>query len=201
MLECLNLGYYIGEKYLFKNISFTLMPGAFLVVEGPNGSGKTTLLRMIAGLISGEGNILVDKTPLEDLKKPWVNYIGHNLALKAELDVKENLEFWAKIYSSPELIKASIHYFNLYDYLDMKIYELSAGQKRRVALAKLLACNADIWVLDEIDQNLDTENLALLHNVIQIKANQGGIIIFSTHNPEKIKKKHSINLLDYAICR
>lgn len=197
MLECLNLSYKLQDRYLFKDISFTALPGSFIIIEGPNGSGKTSLLRMIAGLIPTEGNILLNNYPIDEIK-PLINYIGHNLALKLELSVISNLTFWAEIYDSPELIPASLHYFNLYEHIETKIIDLSEGQKRKVALAKLLACHSDIWLLDEVDSNLDNENLSLLNNLIQTRVEQGGIVIFSTHHPERLKKKHSINLLDYA---
>ena len=190
-----------SESELIKNLSVTFLPSSIVYFRGKNGCGKTSLLRAIAGIkgiSSGQITFGKNNIILEDLVKPYCVYIGHKTGVKTELTVIENIEFWAKTYNSPELVSAAIFYFKLEDYIHTKCYALSAGQKQRVALAKLLACSSPIWLLDEVENNLDTNSRELLNNLIISKANNGGIIIASSHTEPLIKSALVIDLVSIS---
>ncbi len=190
-----------SESKLIKNFSITFLPSSIVYFRGKNGCGKTSLLRAIAGIkgiSSGQITFGKNNIILEDLVKPYCVYIGHKTGVKTELTVIENIEFWAKTYNSPELVSAAIFYFKLEDYIHTKCYALSAGQKQRVALARLLACSSPIWLLDEVENNLDTNSRELLNNLIISKANNGGIIIASSHTEPLIKSALVIDLVSIS---
>ena len=190
-----------SESELIKNFSITFLPSSIVYFRGKNGCGKTSLLRAIAGIkgiSSGQITFGKNNIILEDLVKPYCVYIGHKTGVKTELTVIENIEFWAKTYNSPELVSAAIFYFKREDYIHTKCYALSAGQKQRVALAKLLACSSPIWLLDEVENNLDTNSRELLNNLIISKANNGGIIIASSHTEPLIKSALVIDLVSIS---
>ena len=196
MISINGLKLIIDEICVFKDISITLLPSAICYLIGDNGSGKTSLLRILSGIQKqSDGKISCGKNNNQNIQNSL--YIGHNTAIKNELSVLENIMIWSKIYDSIEKVDAAIHYFNLYDVVNKKCYELSAGNKQKVALTRLLTCNADFWLLDEVDQNLDQKNQTLLDRLIITKANNRGIIIFATQNHPRIKSAHTINMQDY----
>lgn len=200
MLSLHSLGLVIEERELYKNISMTFLPSSIVYIQGHNGSGKTSLLRMIAGIQApSEGKITFskDSSPMTNLTKPYCTYIGHKFGVKPELTVLENLEVWAKIYNSEELVYASIVYFSLQGLEDTKCYELSAGNQKKVALARLLCCRSKLWLLDEVDSNLDKKNKQLLLNMIVSHADNGGIVFMTSHNALEIKSAHILNISDY----
>ena len=173
------------------------MPGSITHISGHNGIGKSTLLKIIAGIITKyEGNISFCNTAMPN--QALVNYIGHELALKAEFTILENIQFWAKIYNSSPMIASALSYLGLSSLQNEKVANLSAGNKKKVALARLMACKSRIWLLDEIDTNLDQTNKELIHNCIYSKANNGGIIIYTGHNNSNLQSNIKINLEDYA---
>jgi len=170
-----------------------------MYVLGKNGSGKTSLLRAAAGIARiSSGNIYFKKNNIYDLPKPYCTYIGHNLGIKQELTVFENLKYYSSFYNSLEALEASIHYFKLQKIMDKKCYELSSGTQKRVALSKLLSCKSNLWLLDEVETNLDAENKYLLNNLIISKANSGGIILISSHDAPTIKTSQNLLIDDYA---
>ncbi|MDF2965134.1 MAG: ccmA [Rickettsiaceae bacterium] len=174
-----------ANHLLFSNVSLTFLPGSVTILKGANGSGKTSLLRIIAGISAPtSGRVLINDKDISQLAKPFVNYVGHNIGIKAELTVLENIERMAENYNSRERIAAAIHFFGLKGHLMDKCYKLSAGNQKKVALCRLLACNAKIWLLDEAETNLDEENRRLLANCVYAQASSGGIIISATHIKE-----------------
>ncbi len=195
MLCCENLNLKnTRDEYLVKDISFTALRGSLVIIRGDNGSGKTSLLRTLGGITEPvSGHITVHGVDLEGLQKPFANYISHELAIDPELTIRDNLEYWADLYNSAQLIPAAINYFNLTHIAGEKCKNLSAGQKKLAAIARLLACYADIWLLDEVENNLDKYHLNLLHDCISTRVNQGGIVFMTTHNPED---SYSKNILD-----
>lgn len=126
--------------------------------------------------------ILINSIQIEKLEKPFVLYIGHKNGMKMELSVMDNLIFWAKVYDSELMLMSAINYWKLEDILDEKCYKLSVGNMRKASLARLMCCSSDIWLLDEVDVNLDEENRGLLFNAIKIKVESGGIVLFSSHS-------------------
>lgn len=177
------------------DVSITFLPSSIVYIKGANGSGKTSLLRMIAGISIPEGGKIIFKgQDISQLQKPYCNYIGHHLGLKSEIRVLEYLQFWAGVYNSFEALEPAIHYFGLNDILDKRCYELSKGNKKRVELSKLLCCHSGLWLLDEVESNLDKKNLHLLHNLIISKANNGGIVLISSHQEPLVKSALILDL-------
>lgn len=201
MLSLESLCFSIPQKTIFRDISLSLLPASITYLTGQNGSGKTSLLRMLAGIQQpSKGKIIYLDQELSSLKhhKPYCTYVGHKLGLKQELSVIDNLQFWAEMYDSAELVGAAISVFNLQEYRHKKCYELSAGTQKRVALARLIACQSKLWLLDEIDTNLDKDNRKIINNLIITHANNGGIAIISSHNNIEIKTAITIDLSEYS---
>lgn len=195
MLSFHQLKFNIYQKQLFDNLSITFLDSAITYIKGANGCGKTSLLRMVAGIMQpSNGNIFYKNLNINKIAKPYCTYIGHNLGLKLEMTVFENLKFWSEIYNSVETLDAAIHYFKLYDLLDEKCYTLSSGLQKVVALARLIACQSDLWLLDEVETNLSKENRDLLNNLIVMKANSGGIVLLSSHTENHIKSAQILQL-------
>lgn len=184
MLTCHNLRAIRGEKLLFDHLGFTLKPGMALVLRGANGCGKTTLLRMLAGLMPpSAGTITWQKKSVYHNAEynEVMAYIGHNNALKRELSVYDNLQYWAALHGTEMLVPAAIQFFGLLAMSEMPVGQLSAGWQRRVALARLLAIPSLIWLLDEPAANLDMEGVEMLEGLIATRIKQGGIVVLSSH--------------------
>ena len=201
MLSLQSLNFSINNQTVFKDIALTLLPSSVLYLNGQNGSGKTSLLRMLAGIQKPtKGTITYGKNSIaiNKFNKPYCTYIGHKTGLKQELSVIDNLKFWAQIYNAEELVDAAIIYFQLQEHAHKKLYELSAGNQKKIALAKLITCHSKLWLLDEIDTNLDETNKKLLLNLIVSQADNGGIVIISSHNTPDIKTALTLNMTDYS---
>jgi len=188
MLTCVDLKASYGDNIIFQNLSFTSFDSSILFLKGKNGAGKTSLLKVLAGLKSlDEGSIYWDGTNIKDHMEEYlssmVSYLGHNNALKLEFTVLENLEFWASLKDTYELIMPALKFFELLEFADIKCLHLSAGWKKRVALSRLIISNTPIWLLDEPDNNLDATAKYLLQGLINTKVKeQQGIVIVSSHN-------------------
>ena len=156
-----------------EGVSFRVAPGEALVLRGPNGIGKTTLLRTIAGLQPPAGGRI-------DLPEDAIAYAGHADGLKAPLTVRQNLRFWADVYRTRD-ISAAIDAFNLDDLLERRAQDLSAGQKRRLGLARMAVTRRDVWMFDEPTVSLDAENVALFAGMVQSHLSSGGLAIMATH--------------------
>ena len=176
-----------GDRKLFENLSFRVKAGQALAVEGANGSGKTSLLRLIAGFLSpAAGRLIVqdasgDSDDAEERGKK-IGWLGHHDGLKPQLTVQEQLTFWAALYrgiANAEVLAQ----VGLARQTDLPCRYLSAGQKRRLALARLLVSNRPLWLLDEPFAALDTSGQALVAQLMALHCGQGGIIIAATHDP------------------
>ncbi|EER21133.1 Cytochrome c biogenesis ATP-binding export protein CcmA [Rickettsia tamurae subsp. buchneri] len=194
MLSLHQLQFNLAQRNLF-DLNITFLPSSITYIKGANGCGKSSLLRMIAGIMQpSSGNIYYRNCNINNIAKPYCTYIGHNLGLKLEMTVFENLKFWSEIYNSAETLYAAIHYFKLHDLLDEKCYSLSSGIQKIVAVARLIACQSDLWLLDEVETNLSKENRDLLNNLIVMKANSGGIVLLSSHLERSIKSAQTLQL-------
>jgi heme exporter protein A len=162
-----------GGIPVLEGLSFALAPGEALVLRGPNGSGKTTLLRCLAGLqppLAGQIDV-----PPESLV-----YAGHADGIKATLTVTENLTFWAQVYGNTD-ISPALTAFDLTALADRPAGALSAGQKRRLGLARLLVTGRMIWMLDEPTVSLDASAVAMFADAVRAHLAGGGSALIATH--------------------
>jgi heme exporter protein A len=180
-----NLSVIRGERLIFRNLSLTVKSGGAVVLAGPNGSGKTTLLRVLAGLIRPTaGRVLWQgKNALEDLTEHGerVAYVGHQDAIKPGLTVAENLAFAAAVSRRP--VAAALNSLRLTALAAVPGRQLSAGQKRRVALTRLLLSSAPLWLLDEPTLGLDTASIDGFGSMLADHRNVGGMVVAATHVP------------------
>jgi len=162
-----------GGVPVLSGVSFALAAGEALVLRGPNGAGKTTLLRCIAGLqapLSGRIDGAADR----------VAYAAHADGLKSMLTVRENLSFWAQVFGNTDITEA-LDGYALRPLADRLAGTLSAGQKRRLGLARLLVTGRPIWVLDEPTVSLDADAVALFGSVLRGHLAAGGSALMATH--------------------
>ncbi|APZ54237.1 heme ABC exporter ATP-binding protein CcmA [Salipiger abyssi] len=173
MLSVRDLAVSRGGVPVLEGVSFDLAAGRALVLRGPNGSGKTTLLRTVAGLQPAhEGRI--------EGAGERIAYAGHSDGLKAMLSVTENLRFWAQVFGTKEISDA-LRDFDLEALSDRPAGTLSAGQKRRLGLARLMVTGRPVWVLDEPTVSLDAASVALFAAAVRRHLEAGGAALMATH--------------------
>ncbi|MGR5176197.1 cytochrome c biogenesis heme-transporting ATPase CcmA [Vibrio parahaemolyticus] len=200
MLEVTKLSAIRDERVLFEDLSFSLQLGDLVQIEGRNGTGKTTLMRIVAGLgDKEEGDIKWNGEKIESNREEYhqsLLFLGHQTGVKRDLTAFENLKFYQSIHApdtSEEQIFTALTQVGLAGREDVPVAQLSAGQQRRVALARLWLSEQPLWILDEPLTAIDKQGVKVLENLFLSHAEKGGIVLLTTHqdmfsdNP-KLKK-------------
>jgi heme exporter protein A len=178
-----------GERIVFRNIAFDIDAGQALVLQGPNGSGKTTLLRVIAGLLgsmAGRLRLLDDDDGIltDERRDQALHFVGHHDALRSQLRVYETLQFHAALLGAPpDNIDAAVEAWGLTPFVDLGAGLLSAGQRRRVSLARLSLQRRPLWLLDEPLVALDALTRSRLNEACAKHLEHGGLIVAASHEP------------------
>lgn len=178
-----------GYRDLFTNLEFELCPGQVIRVEGKNGSGKTSLLRIMAGLAQPlTGEVLWQGRKIHHAESDYFQnllFLGHRAAIKFELTPIENLCMAKSLHGSKmeNGIEEALYQVGLYGFEDIPCAQLSAGQKRRVALAQLFLTQAKCWILDEPYTSLDVNAVSLLEGLFAKHLNNGGMLVITSHQP------------------
>jgi heme exporter protein A len=188
MLQITNLSAIRDERVLFESLSFTLNAGELVQIEGRNGAGKTTLLRIIAGLGDrDEGEVVWNGQNTHRYRDEFhqaLLFLGHQTGVKRELSGYENLAFYLQVRGQTvdkESIYQTLTQVGLAGREDIPVAQLSAGQQRRVALARLWLSNHPLWILDEPLTAIDKQGVQVLERLFESHANNGGIVMLTTH--------------------
>jgi len=184
-LECVR-----GDRMLFSSLSFDLQEGQILLIEGANGAGKTSLLRILAGLSRPtDGDVCWRGHGIAHRRVEYCSdmiYLGHAAGLKAELSPLENLRLWltlAGLEADPLAVRQALGDVGLRGYEEAPTRILSAGQRQRTALARLLLSPASLWILDEPFTALDADGLVLVRTLLETHAARGGMVSLTSHQP------------------
>ncbi|HFD32459.1 MAG TPA: cytochrome c biogenesis heme-transporting ATPase CcmA [Gammaproteobacteria bacterium] len=185
-LEVKNLACWRNEQLLFKDITLSLSPENVLFLEGQNGSGKTSLLRILCGFrLPDEGEISWNNEGVSSLPEYYQNisYVGHKNGIKDELTVEENLNLMRSMATADEIKTDDVlKQIGLFKKADVLSRQLSAGQKRKLALARLMMTNNSFWVLDEPFTSLDTASVSFFETLIKKHISRGGLLILTSHH-------------------
>ena len=191
-----------GGRTVFAALDFTIASGDGLVLRGANGSGKTTLLRVMAGLATTTaGDLNWSDTAVADDPEAHgarTRFIGHLDGIKPALTVTENLSFWARLWHGDGAIPAALAAFGLQALGDLPARVLSAGQRHRLALARLLIAPAPLWLLDEPGNALDDGALAALAAVIARHRQRGGMVVLAGHGAVPMGDAKTLDVTRFA---
>ena len=201
-----NLACERGETRLFEGCQLTINSGEWWQIEGHNGIGKTSLLRIIAGLsTAAEGVVRWDGSPIETQRENYyatLFYLGHFAGIKPELTAWENLRFYQKIQQLPlsdEALWTALEKVSLIGKEALPCSHLSAGQQRRVALAKLWLTQAHLWILDEPFTAIDKKGVSELIQHIEQHCERGGIVVFTSHQSAESAKVRTLSLDQFKV--
>jgi heme exporter protein A len=189
-----NLSCERGGRLVFSAVNFAVKDGGFMQITGPNGSGKSSLLRLVAGLSDpASGNLKTDGKSEDIPLAQHCHYIAHADASKSALTVLENLSFWCDFLGGGDTA-AALSAMNLKTLATFPVALLSAGQKRRLALARLSLVARKVWLLDEPSVGLDDASQILLIDAMRAHLKNAGIIIAATHVPLGLMPHHTLHL-------
>lgn len=184
-----------GGRTLFADLSFGVAAGQALLVMGPNGAGKTTLLRTIAGLLHPDaGRVFMEGGAPDETLSEQCHYVGHPNAIKTSLTVAENAAFWSRFLGDGGAGQAALETFGLAALSDIPAGYLSAGQKRRLGLARLLLADRLLWLLDEPTSSLDQAGQETLTSAVNTHLACGGMVVAATHMPLGFAKARELHL-------
>lgn len=187
LLEARAINCWRGDRHILRDVSFAVRAGEFLKITGPNGVGKTTLLRIVCGLLPAESGVVEwHGRPMRGTSDEFhaeMAYLGHLNSLKADLTARENLRFLAGLRQdlAPSDVDGALDRVGILSRGDLPARSLSAGQKRRLALARLLLADATLWVLDEPVTNLDTAGIELVEALVREHIGGGGMALAAAH--------------------
>lgn len=184
-----------GEREVFRGLSFGLSEGEAMVVTGRNGAGKSSLLRMIAGLVRASAGQLILEGGNPDIPiAEQAHYLGHQDAMKSSLTVDENLRFWTGFLGAGRNAKSALERVDLAPLADLPAGYLSAGQRRRLSIARLVAVQRPIWLLDEPTSSLDSPSQTRLAELMREHLRSGGLIIAATHGAIGLERTRELKL-------
>lgn len=199
-LSAENLACQRGGREIFAGLGFALSAGEALTVTGPNGSGKSSLLRLVAGLLRpAAGRIALEGGDSELTVAEQAHYLGHQDALKPALSVRENLEFWSRYLGPPGAApETALAATGLGELADLPAAYLSAGQRRRLSLARLVCAQRPIWLLDEPASALDSLGQTRLAELMRAHLARGGLILAAAHGAIGLERSKELRLGDAA---
>ncbi|GJM08530.1 MAG: cytochrome c biogenesis ATP-binding export protein CcmA [Lysobacteraceae bacterium] len=187
MIEAIQIEHERNGLPIYQAVSFRIEAGQALLIEGGNGVGKTTLLRQLAGILpTRSGRVLFDGSELDEQlanARSQLLYLGHRLGITDDLSCQENARLWQKLWGrqANQDIVRSLQSVGLMGYEQSRAADLSAGQRKRLALSRLLLCPARLWLLDEPYSNLDADGLALVNRMLASYLERGGAAILTSH--------------------
>ncbi len=183
-LRAENLACHRGGREVFAGLNFALPAGEALLVTGRNGAGKSSLLRLIAGLVRlSAGSIALTGGEADAPIGEQAHYLGHQDALKPSLTLAENLRFWTEFLGGGKPVAAALEAVGLAPLADLPAAYLSAGQRRRLSIARLFAVERPLWLLDEPTSALDAASQARLAELMRAHLAGGGLIVAAAHGP------------------
>ncbi len=200
LLQAVNLQCERDKRILFRELSFSILPGTVTRVEGPNGSGKTTLLRILAGLNDAwTGDLRWCGAPVANHREEFLRnmlYLGHRPGIKPLLTPLENLRalMAGRRPVSDSALSQALQGTGLAGYENVPCRNLSAGQQRRVALARLLIADEPLWLLDEVFTAIDSDGVAAIEGLLQQRAAEGGAVLVTTHHELALPGMHRLLL-------
>ncbi|MDH5601083.1 MAG: cytochrome c biogenesis heme-transporting ATPase CcmA [Gammaproteobacteria bacterium] len=185
-MQVKNLACWRNDQVLFESLNLSLSPGSVLFLEGENGSGKTSLLRILCGFrLADEGEILWNNQSTSSLPEYFENisFVGHKNGIKDELSVEENLNLMRSMATASDIKTGEVlKKIGLFKKSDVLSRLLSAGQKRKLALARLMMTNNSFWVLDEPFTSLDKSSVIFFETLIKKHIARGGMLILTSHH-------------------
>jgi len=201
ILEVINLAVSRGDNLLIEDLSFTLKPGDTVWVAGSNGIGKTSLLKCIAGLLRPErGQVVWSGQDVHKQISSDAGYQGHHDGHKPNLTAFENLRFWQTAFVSPIAPEQALEKAGLSAQASLRAKVLSAGQSRRLSLARLLIKQASLWILDEPAAAMDKKGRQIIHTLVAEHVAVGGCALIASHTaPEKIGNNTRVLTLNGAL--
>jgi heme exporter protein A len=184
-----------GGRQVFSGLSFGLGSGEAMLVTGRNGAGKSSLLRMIAGLVRiSSGRLELEGGAPDTLLSEQCHYLGHQDAMKPSLSVRENLQFWTAFLDEARAIDPALETVDLCPLASLPAAYLSAGQRRRLSIARLVAIPRPIWLLDEPTSALDAPSQKKLAELMNVHLAGGGMIIAAAHGPIGLERARELKL-------